>query len=412
MEDIFQKGQNITIKVVLVVIAFSIAKAVAGALSGSVVLLADAVHSAADSFSMFLVWVGLKIARKKPTEKFQYGYYKAENLSALLVSGLILYAGFEIIRESVSKILISYQLHIPLIAISVALLDAIVMFLLGTYEVKIGRKINAQSLVADGSESRMHLLSSSVVLIGLFSAYFQIPYVEGIAGILISFFILAVGIKSGRDSVLALMDVSPSPEIEREIKKILQSFSDLRDFGKLKLRKSGPFIFGEAKVRMKKFVNIERAHEITKKIEQEIKDKIPQIDSFLIYIEPFRETEQKIIIPIKEEKGIDSQISPLFSRAKFFIVLKTKEGRLESWEFRKNPFFKKEIRAGLAVAKYVLREKPDVFITKEMGPIAFHTLRDNLIEIYRTEQNTAKQAVEKFLQGQLLKLEKPTKTKE
>ncbi|RLF25602.1 MAG: cation transporter, partial [Thermoplasmata archaeon] len=153
MEDIFQKGQKITIRVVLVVIAFSVAKGLAGFFSGSVVLLADAVHSAADSFSTFLVWLGLKIAQKKPTERFQYGYYKAENLSTLLVSVLIFYAGFEIVRESLAKIFVSYQLHIPLVAVSVAVLDAIVMFLLGTYEVKIGRKINAQSLVADGSES-------------------------------------------------------------------------------------------------------------------------------------------------------------------------------------------------------------------------------------------------------------------
>jgi len=411
MNNIFQKGERITIRAMLTVVFFALAKGITGVLSGSVVLVADAIHSAADSFSTFLVWLGLRIARKKPTEKFQYGYYKAENLSTLLVSFLIFYAGFEIIRASIAKLSISYELHIPFIAMGVAILDAIVMFLIGTYEVKVGRKINAQSLIADGSESRMHLFSSSIVFLGLLSSYFRIPYIEGIAGIIISLFIFSIGLKSARDSVLALMDVSPSLEIEKKIKRVLRGTPELADFTNLKLRKSGPFIFGEVKIRMQKFVNVERVHEVTEKIENQIKKEVPQIDSFLIHIEPFKKEEKTIILPIEDDEGLESQVSNVFSKAKIFAIVKAKKNEIKNIEFKENPFLEKEIRAGLSVAKILLKEKPDVLITQEMGPIAFHTLRDSLVEIYKTEQDTIRQTIEKFFQERLQRLEKPTKMK-
>jgi len=411
MTDIFEKGQKTTMRVALATILFAVTKGVVGVLSGSVVLAADAIHSFADSFSTILAWFGLRIARKKPTEKFQYGYYKAENITALVISGLIFYAAFEIIRASWGKISATPKLTIPFVAIGVSILDAIVMFNLGSWEVKVGREINSQSLIADGSESRMHIFSSSVVLIGLLASYFNVPYIESIAGILISLFILQVGVKSAKDSLFALMDVSPSQEIEEKIKELLKSSSNLQSFENLKLRKSGPFIFGEVRAKIKKFVDVKRAYEIADEIEKKVKAKVPQMDSFLIYTEPAKKLEQKIIIPTKEKRGLDSQIDEYFARAKFFAILKIKKDKIESLEFEENPFREKEIRAGLAIVEYLLEEKLDVLITKEIGPISFHTLRDNLIEVYKTEKDTINQIIKDFLENKLIRLEEPTREK-
>lgn len=411
MVDIFEKGQKTTQKVAAATIFFAVAKGVAGVLAGSIVLVADSIHSFADSFSTILAWFGLKIAQKKPTEKFQYGYYKAENITALLISGLIFYAAFEIVKTSWEKIFTTPHLSIPFLAIGVSVLDALVMFNLGTWEVKIGKAINSQSLVADGSESRMHIFSSSLVLIGLVASYLNVPYIEGIAGVLISLFILQVGVKSAKDSLFALMDVSPSKEIEEKIKEILKSSSNLQSFENLKLRKSGPFIFGEVRAEIKKFINVERAHEIADEIEKKIKAKVPQMDSFLIHITPAKKLEQKIIIPTKEKKGLDSKISEHFARAKFFAILKIKKDKIESLEFEENPFKGKEIRAGLTTAKYLLEKKLDILITKEIGPISFHTLRDNLIEIYQVKAGILSEIIKNYFENKLIKLEEPTREK-
>src|SRR6056297_3560450 len=134
MEDLFQKGKKTTLIAGGGTFFFAIAKGIIGFLSGSVVLIGDAIHSAADGMSTILAWVGLKIAQKDPTEKFPYGFYKAENVTALLISFLIFFASWNIAKESYSKLFTQYQLEIPIWAVSVAILDGIVMFLVGTYE--------------------------------------------------------------------------------------------------------------------------------------------------------------------------------------------------------------------------------------------------------------------------------------
>lgn len=409
--NIFKQGQKTTVIAGLVTVFFAGAKAVVGVISGSIVLMADAVHSAADSFSTFAAFFGLTVARKKPTEKFPYGFYKVENLTALVISGLILFAGYTIIRESIDKIFTEYQLVLPLLAVAVAALDGIFMMAVGTYEVKVGKKINSQSLVADGKESRIHLLSSSVVLIGLISAWAGIPYLEGIAGIVISLFIFHAGLEAARDSIFSLLDVSPSKEVEKKIKNILNNISGLRDFDNLKLRKSGPFVFGEVDAKIRKSVNINKASEISESIEKEIKKKISLVDSFSVRIQPYEIQKQRVCLPIKEKKGMGSEISNHFGRAENFMFVDLDRGKIKDHYVRKNTYKEKEKRAGLSAALFVMKEKIDSIITKEMGPISFHTLRDNIVDVYDAKEKTVEEAINNFSKGKTTLLKEPTKEK-
>jgi len=411
MKDVFKQGQRAAIIAVTATVLFALAKAVVGLVSGSVVLMADAIHSGADSFSTFAAWIGLRIARKKPSGKFPYGFYKAENISALLISILILFAGYSIVRESFSKISMEYELSIPVIAASVAILDAIVMFIVGTYEMKVGKRINSQSLTADGKESRMHLLSSSLVLVGLVSNFLGIHYLEGIMGIFISLFIFQVGIETAKDSIFALMDVSPDKEVEKKIRNILNEVSGLRDFKNLKLRKSGPFIFGEVRAKIGKSIDIKRAHEISDDIERKIKKKVETVDSFVISFEPFEMEKQKVCIPIEGDNKLDSMISNYFGRADNFMFLKIDNKEIKDYYIKQNPYKKEKIRVGLKTSLFVTKERIDSIITREVGPISLHTLRDGIVDIYHGQKGTVRDNIEKLLSNKLSSLKKPTKEK-
>ncbi len=410
-ENIFIQGQKTTLTAALVTVFFAISKAIVGLISGSVVLLGDAIHSFADSFSSFAAWFGLKIAKKDPTEKFPYGFYKAESIAALLISFLILFAGYSIIRESIEKLFLEYKLNIPMVAVGVALLDAIAMFSVGTYELKIGRKISSQSLIADGRESRMHLFSSSVVLIGLVSVLLNIPYIEGIAGIIISLFVFQAGFESAKDAIFSLMDVSPDPKIEKKIKEILNRISGLRGYENLKLRKSGPLVFGEVEAKIGKSINVKRANEISRKIEKEVKKTIKTVDSFTVSFRPFQTKKQKICLPIKEDKSLESEISSHFGRAPFLLFLEVEKGEIKKSYTKENPYKNEKIRVGLKVCQFVIEEKVDSIITKEMGPISFHTLRDNIVDVYKGIDGTVEKIIEKYSQGKLSFLETPTRKK-
>jgi cation diffusion facilitator family transporter len=411
MQDIFTQGKKATIKAALATVFFAIAKAVVGIISGSVVLLADAVHSAADSFSTFAAWFGLKIAQKKPSDKFPYGFYKAENITAFLISLLILFAGYNIVKESYQKIFTEYELGVPLIAISVAILDAIVMFIVGTYEMKVGKKINSQSLVADGRESRLHIFSSSIVLVGLVSKIIGISYLEGIMGIVLSLFIFQVGIESLRDSIFALMDVSPSKEVEKKVESILDKVSGLRGFENLRLRKSGPFVFGEVKAKIGKSIDMKRAYEISNKIEKDIKEKIEVVDYFTVSLEPFETGKKKICIPLKEGKDLKAEISDHFGRAERFIFIETDNKKVENFYTKENPHKREDVRAGLKASLFVVEDKVDSIVTKEMGPVSLHTLRDNIVDVYLAEDGTVQNSLDLLFENKLKLLKEATRDK-
>lgn len=384
-------------------------KAVAGYFSGSLLLLSDAVHSASDLMPIFASWLGLKIAQKEPDERFPYGYYKAENIASAVVSLLVFYAGFKVITSGITNLGQVSAVKIPFIAMAVSLADAVILFFFGNYEIKVAEEINSKSLMTMGKENRTHIFTSSTVFIGIFSSYLGIPYLEGIFTIGISFLIFEIAISSGKDALLALMDIGPSREVEQKIAEAVAAVPGIEEYYDLRLRRSGPFIFGETKVGIRKSVDVKRSHEISKAVQTAVKQKVPSVDSFTVHVEPYKTEYQHLVIPVKDKKNLDSKIAPKFGRAPYFLFINLKGKKIKSHYILENKHQDKKVRAGLAVAKMIVQKKSTAAVTKQMGEITFHFLRDNLFDIYQTEADTVKNAIEKFKGEELELLIKPTK---
>lgn len=385
-----------------------------GFLSGSVILITDALHNAADLITTFASWFGLRISQRKPTERFPYGYYKAESLATLFVSGFILYAAFELLLEGYSKLFELSELVMPFQALGMALVSAIVSFFISRYMKKVGNEVNSQSLVASSQERTTHVFSSAIIFVAILSTLYNVPYVEGIIIMLFSLLVLKIGIFTAKDSIFALMDVTPSKEIEKGVKKILGSIAGIEGFENLKLRKAGPFMFGEVNVKIRKYVDVKRARDIADNIENKIKEEIGQINSLTIQIEPYETEKRKLVIPIKRDKGLDSEIMEQFGRANYFIfvTIDKKKGKVESTYVKENPYKEKLVRAGFAAVNFIVKEKHDILITSEIGGISFHTLRDHLVDIYKIKGKNVREAVDNFVNNKLERLTKPTKEEE
>ncbi len=404
-----KKGQRVAGIAIWLEGALVVAKTVVGLLSGSLVLISDAIHSASDILSIITSWFGLKIAQRKPDQRFPYGYYKAENLGTLIISFLILYAFWQMINQGYARLSSFSQIKIPLLALTVSLCDALALFFFGNYEIKVGKEINAQSLIAMGKENRTHLFSSMAVFIGTLAAYYHISYIEGLVTIIISFLILKIGLAAAKNSIFSLMDVSPAKEIEQKVIKAIELIPGIEEFFDLRLRKSGPFILGETKVGIRKFVDVNKAHQIADKIEEEVKIRVPQIESFMVHVEPFKSDWQHLVLPIIAKKGLDSKIADQFARAPYFLFMNLKKDKLKGFYLLKNPHKEKKVKAGLAVSKLIIKQKSNILITKQVGEIAFYSLRENLFDIYQTKDKTVEKAVKSFIDGRLIQLRKATK---
>lgn len=398
-----KRGEKTALITTFAKLFLALGKASVSLLSGSLVLMTDALHSGVDVIPIFASWFGLKLSQKKPDEKFPFGYYKAESIATLFISLFILYAAVELAIEGYSKIFTLPEVSYTVIAGSAATVSILVSGLVAKYQKNIGEEINSQALIANSKESLMDVFSSVVVLIAIVLSYYKVPYVTGIVTIGIAILILKVGLESARDSIYALMDVSPSKDIEKNIVEIINGISGVEDFEELKLRKSGPFVFGECKVKIRKFVDVEKAHEIADRLEKMVKDQIRQIESFTIHIEPLKSDKKKIVIPVKSDEGLKSEISEHFGRASYFVFVSIDDSKkeIENLELKKNQFEDKEVRAGLSASHSVVEEKIDILITKEIGEISFHVLKDQLVDIYKAEGNDVQEIINNFMNDKL-----------
>ena len=408
--ELLKKGERISILSSLISFFLALIKGIVGFLSGSVVLIADALESVTDIASGIASFFGLKIAQKKPNEKFPYGYYKAESLASLFISTLIIYAAITLLISSYGRLFSMPKTDYGIIALVVVAVSALTSLLISLYLKKKGKELNIQSLIASGKDRLKDFFVSIIIFVVII--FKNIPYIEGGLSIIISILVLRMGIITAKDAIFALMDVSPSPEIEKKIKNIINSIPGVEDVKHIRLRISGPFILGDAHVKIRKFVNVLKAHEVADKIEEKIRKNVKEVESFTIHIEPFKSSKQKVAIPIKKDKGLDSEVINHFGRAENFIFVSLEGNKVKSYYIKKNPFKKKELRAGLSAARFVLNEKIDILITDEMGDISFHTLRDNLIELYKTKGKKVKTVLKNLNEKKLEKLEKPTRRKE
>ncbi len=406
-KDAFAHGYRISIYALVVTLLLAVVKGIVGLLSNSLLLISDAIHSASDLVVISMAILGIKISSRKPSEKFPYGYYKAENIFTLFISISIILAGYEIIRQGYERLNVLEKMNIPHVAIATALLSIIISYLISIPLKKTGKRENMQSLVAVGNERRMDSFSSMVVLVGLILNFYGVKYVEGILSIAISFFIFKTGIESGRDAIYSLMDFSPL-EKKRKVMEILEKREDVKGYRDVKLRKSGPFLFGEATIFVRKGYDVNKAHEIADEMEREIREEIPEMDSFIIHVEPYRKEKVRVAIPMEKDK-----ISSHFGRANYFSIweIDVSRKRVMKKEEVENPYINKKVRAGLALTKLLLARGIDILITREIGEISFHTLADEGVEIYFADVD-AESSIKKFMEGKLKRVEKPTKERD
>ena len=414
MEDRIKKlreGQKASILGAVGTILIAILKIAVGELSGSIALIADAIHDLSDSIVTLVAWAGLRIAERRPTEKFPYGYYKAENFATFLISLLFLYGGFEVLKESWAKLFSKVSISYAGIALIVPVISAIYGWIISGYFMKVGKRMYSQSLIAISKETKIHIIVAISVFIGILCSYLQIPFVEALVGVGIAFLIFRIAAFTAKDSLYSLMDVSPGEEIEEKIKDVLSSMPSIKEFYDLRVRRSGPFILGEVKLRVKGSIDVKRAHEISDIIEHRLKEEIPNLDSFTIHIEPWEKEMVKLAIPAMNTKGLDSRISDVTSRAKYFVFVDVdrKKKSIVSLYVKENTIRKRKTRTGLALARVMKEERVNAIVVRQIGDIAFHSLRDSFITVYLTKREKVSEALEDYINGRLEALLRPTK---
>ena len=391
---VLKKGETTSKYASIISMVFSLVKGITGWYTGSVALMADAVNSFSDIFASLAVYLGLRFSQKKATEQFPYGYYKAETFASLLVSVLIVAAGITIFKESVSSFLNPHTIVMAPYALIVVGVSAAGYFIMARYKIKTGKEIGSLALINDGNHSLVDTASSGLVFLGIALSH-RYPHVEAVAGIIISVFVVKTGIEQGRYAVLVLLDAWVHPALVEKTREIAEAVPGVEGVHDVKLRRSGPFAFGEMHLETKGTFSVKKAHKITEEVEKKIKKEIPTIDSMNVYIEP-RKGPLKvctIAVPLNNDKGMQSEVSHHVGKALFFVIATIKEGVIYDWCIVKNPAAHAEKKRGVIAAEFLAEKEVDILVTEESGKGLQYALEAKKIEVREPAGKTLEEII-------------------
>lgn len=225
--------------IVLNLVLFA-AKLLAGAVSGSIAVTADAFNNLSDAASSVITLVGFKLAGQKPDPDHPFGHGRLEYISGLIVSFLILLMSVELLKPSVGKIL-HPQLPEGSAVVTVILVLAIaVKGYMAFYNHHVGKKINSAAMAATATDSRSDMVATGVVLACTVFSYFTGFSIDGWCGVAVALFIGYSGACAARDTISPLLGKAPDPELVHRIENIVLSYEGIIGVHDLEVHDYGP----------------------------------------------------------------------------------------------------------------------------------------------------------------------------
>ncbi|MBE3091089.1 MAG: cation transporter [Candidatus Atribacteria bacterium] len=279
-----------TISIIINTILFGL-KYWVGIKTFSIAIIADAWHTLSDSLTSLVVIIGFKVSSKPADKKHPYGHGQAEIVSSVIIGTLLAVVGVNFLIASIQKFINHQSASYGNLAVIVFTISVIVKEGLAQFSMRAGKKINSQSLIADGWHHRSDALVSLMVLVGIFmGGYFW--WVDSIMGIAVSFVIFYTTYIILKGSISTLIGEEPSEDLGAEINKIVNNGVSYD----VKLHHLHSHRYGDNReltfhIRLPVDMRLEDAHKITEKLEKKIKEEM-NIET-TIHVEPDYYKENK-----------------------------------------------------------------------------------------------------------------------
>ncbi|MBR6633040.1 MAG: cation transporter [Clostridia bacterium] len=208
---------------ILANVLLAVAKFFIGVISGSMAITADALNNTTDAVSSLIALIGFKLSEQPADKEHPYGHARFEYLSALAVSVLIIFIGFELAKSSVSKIIHPTETSITFISVAVLVLSILIKLWLSLFNKRLGKAIDSATLTATSADSRNDVIATSAVLVASLVEHFTSLKIDGYMGLAVALFILYSGIILARDTVSPLLGENATPETKEHIVDYIKS---------------------------------------------------------------------------------------------------------------------------------------------------------------------------------------------
>ena len=270
-------------------IALSVFKLIAGVLAHSSAMVSDAVHSASDVFSTFVVMIGIKLSSKESDKEHPYGHERLECVAAMILAMLLFITGVGIGVSAFSNIVTGKYKEIQIpgsLALVAALVSIIVKEMMFWYTRHYAKKIESGALMADAWHHRSDALSSVGALLGIGGAMLGYPIMDSIASLVIFVFIAKAAFDIFKDAIDKMVDHSCSDEIEQEIIDFVIQNKEVQGIDLFHTRMFGSKIYVDLEIAVDGDYSLREAHEIAENVHDAIESQFPKIKHIMVHVNP------------------------------------------------------------------------------------------------------------------------------
>jgi cation diffusion facilitator family transporter len=249
-----------------------------GTRSGSVAMIADAWHTLSDTLTSLVVIAGFWIVARKPDAKHPLGHGRAEAIASVVIAVLLAVVGGNFLLESVNRLRAHASASFSAIGLVVFLSSAVLKEALAQFSMWAGRKIKAQSLIADGWHHRSDAIASALIVVGMLVAEAGGPklwWIDGVMGIAVALLILYAAVDIFRASASFLMGEAHDRTLEESVRAVVvQTCPVATDVHHFHVHSYGGHNEMTLHLRLPQATTLEECHRVASVVEQTIREKL------------------------------------------------------------------------------------------------------------------------------------------
>ena len=272
-------------------------KWLAGTISGSIAIIADAFNNLSDAGSSIITLIGFRLSGQEPDPEHPFGHGRMEYISGLLVSVAILVMGFELIGSSIGKLRSPEPIESSALVFGILIASILVKLYMFFYNHSLSKKIESAAMKATSVDSLSDTVSTTLVLIATLISKYTGLLLDGWFGILVGLFILYTGGSTLKETIDLLLGQPPKQEFIDEVKEIVLGHSMVHGVHDLIVHDYGP---GRVMISLHAEVDvngdIQDIHEQIDHIEHELQEKLHC--SATIHMDPIV-TDDKEVLAMK-----------------------------------------------------------------------------------------------------------------
>jgi len=271
-----------------------------GLLSGSLAVVADGVDSAGDIITSVITLITANIVSKPPSQRYPYGYGKADTIAAKALSFIIFFAGAQLFITTIRKLIEGGSTEIPSrAAVYVILVSIVGKMLLALFQFRVGKRTGSTMLMVNGKNMQADVLISASVLVGLLAVFvFGIPLFDTVTALLVSLWVLRVAVKIFMQTSFELMDGTKDCSIYDRIFEAIEAVEGVHHPHRVRSRNIGHKIMINIDLEMDGGMSLHDAHELAHRVEDSIRSRIDNVFDVAIHVEPLGDSTTEEVLGV------------------------------------------------------------------------------------------------------------------